>query len=358
MKTLTLGILGGGQLGRMSALAAANLGIAVHIFTPEHNSPASQVSSQTTVAPYNDETALKKFAQSVDIITYEFENIPVDTIRFLKTLTPVYPDEKLLEVSQDRVIEKIFLNEINIETTRWKNYQSDQSILDAFQEWKSSATIIKTTRFGYDGKGQVKVNKHDNINETVRLLNGDKIIEDIVDFTCEISMICARDHEGNIITYGPMLNEHKNHILHLTTVPAGISQKHVHQADKMIRKIAQKIDLKGVLTLELFLTKDGRLLANEIAPRTHNSGHWSMNACLYSQFDNHIRAVCGFPVMDPQRHSDAKMLNLIGEDILDIDRHMKKSGAYLHIYGKSEIREGRKMGHINFISPKTSPTAS
>ena len=301
---------------------------------------------------------MKKFAQSVDIITYEFENIPVDTIRFLKTLTPVYPDEKLLEVSQDRVIEKIFLNEINIETTRWKNYQSDQSILDAFQEWKSSATIIKTTRFGYDGKGQVKVNKHDNINETVRLLNGDKIIEDIVDFTCEISMICARDHEGNIITYGPMLNEHKNHILHLTTVPAGISQKHVHQADKMIRKIAQKIDLKGVLTLELFLTKDGRLLANEIAPRTHNSGHWSMNACLYSQFDNHIRAVCGFPVMDPQRHSDAKMLNLIGEDILDIDRHMKKSGAYLHIYGKSEIREGRKMGHINFISPKTSPTAS
>ena len=358
MKTLTLGILGGGQLGRMSALAAANLGIAVHIFTPEYNSPASQVSSQTTVAPYNDETALKKFAQSVDIITYEFENIPVDTIRFLKTFTPVYPDEKLLKVSQDRIIEKTFLNNINIETTRWKSYHSDQNVSEAFHEWNSSTAIIKTTRFGYDGKGQIKVNKGDNINETVRLLNGDKIIEDIVNFTCEISMICARDHDGNIITYGPMLNEHKNHILHLTTVPAGISQKHALQADKMIRKIAQQIDLKGVLTLELFLTKDGRLLANEIAPRTHNSGHWSMDACLYSQFDNHIRAVCGFPVMDPQRHSDAKMLNLIGEDILDTDRHMKKPGAYLHNYGKSEIRKGRKMGHINFISPKTSPAAS
>lgn len=354
MKNITLGILGGGQLGRMSALAAANLGIAVHIFTPEQNSPAAQVSARTTVADYSDKQALEAFAGAVDVITYEFENIPVETVRFLKKFKPVFPDENLLEVSQDRIIEKSFLNRIGIETTRWKSLESAQSVLDAFSEWNTDCVILKTTRFGYDGKGQAKVKKGDNIPEILSTLSGEIIIEDMVDFSCEISVICARDHAKNMITYGPMLNEHKDHILHLTTVPAGISPAFSARAKDMIKNLAQSIDLQGILTLELFVTRDGRLLANEIAPRTHNSGHWSMDACLYSQFDNHIRAVCGFSVMKPQRHSDAKMLNLIGDDIHDTDQHMAKPGAYLHNYGKTEARPGRKMGHINFISTKTS----
>lgn len=358
MKNITLGILGGGQLGRMSALAAANLGITVHIFTPEQDSPASKVSAHTIVAEYTDRNALEKFASDVDIITYEFENIPVETVNFLKAQKPVFPDEKLLEVSQDRIIEKSFLNKIGIETTRWKKFENEQSAYDAFKEWNTDSIILKTTRFGYDGKGQIRLNKGDNINETIRLLKGEIIIEEMVDFTCEISVICARDTEKSTITYGPMLNEHKDHILHTTTVPAGISPALAAQADKIIKNLAQEIDLTGVLTLELFVTKDGTLLANEIAPRTHNSGHWSMNACLYSQFDNHIRSVCGFPAMEPQRHSDAQMLNLIGDDILKVESHLKKPGAYLHNYGKAEVRKGRKMGHINFISPKTSPATS
>lgn len=355
MKNITLGILGGGQLGRMSALAAANIGINVHIFTPESNSPASKVCEHTVVADYNDKQALENFARNVDVISYEFENIPVETINFLKQKKSVYPDEKLLEVSQDRIIEKSFLNHIGIETTRWKKFENEQSVLDAYIEWDASTVILKTTRFGYDGKGQIKINKGENISETVRNLSGEIIIEEMVDFTCEISMICARDANKNTVTYGPMLNEHKDHILHTTTVPAGVSSDLSTQAKNMIRNLAQSIDLKGVLTLELFITRDEKLLANEIAPRTHNSGHWSMNACLYSQFDNHIRAVCGFPVMLPQRHSDAKMLNLIGEDILKVDKLLKEPGTYLHDYGKTDIRSGRKMGHINFISPKSSP---
>jgi 5-(carboxyamino)imidazole ribonucleotide synthase len=342
----------------MSALAAANLGITVHIFTPEENSPASKVSAHTIVADYTDHKALAEFADGVDVITYEFENIPVETVKFLKSLKPVFPDEKLLEVSQDRIIEKSFLNKIGIETTRWKKFENEQSALDAFQEWNCETVILKTTRFGYDGKGQSKLNKGDNINETLRNLNDEIIIEEMVNFICEISIICARDAEKNIITYGPMLNEHKDHILNTTTVPAGVSAELATQADQIIRNLAQEIDLTGVLTLELFVTRDGKLLANEIAPRTHNSGHWSMDACLYSQFDNHIRSVCGLPVMEPQRHSDAQMLNLIGDDILKVETHLKKPGAYLHNYGKIDIRKGRKMGHINFITPKTSPATS
>ena len=352
MKNKTLGILGGGQLGRMSALAAANLGIDVHIFTPEENSPASKVSAKTIVAPYDDKKALQLFAESVDFISYEFENIPVDTVKFLKQFKPVYPDEKLLEVSQDRLKEKAFLNKIGIETARWEKYQDSNSIRKAFSTWRTKSIILKTARFGYDGKGQIKIDADDFNNDTSISLNGDIIIEDTINFTSEISVICARDAQKNIVTYGPMLNDHKNHILHTTTVPAKLPPETERKAINMAKKIAEKIDLKGVLTLELFITHDGKLLANEIAPRTHNSGHWSMDACLYSQFDNHIRAVCKFPVMEPQRHSDAQMLNLIGKDILNTDEHTKKPGAYLHNYGKAEIREGRKMGHINFITSR------
>lgn len=348
-----LGILGGGQLGRMSALAAANHGISCHIFTPEKNSPASQVSDKTTIAPYDDNDALKAFANDVDVITYEFENIPVETVTFLKNLKPVFPDEKLLEVSQDRVTEKTFLNDIDIDTTRWKQYESPKSAQDAFLEWNTDSLILKTTRFGYDGKGQSKLKIGDNINETVSHLNGEVIIEEIVNFDYEISVICARDTHKNMVAYGPMFNEHKDHILHKTCIPADIPSEIQQQSISMVKKIAEEIDLIGVLTLELFVTKDKRILANEIAPRTHNSGHWTIDACHHSQFDQHVRAVCGLPVIEPIRHSDVEMLNLIGNDIELIKDYVTNPNAVIHDYGKLEVREGRKMGHINILKKKS-----
>lgn len=339
-------------MGRMSAIAAANLGFKVHIYTNEQDSPASQVSAKTFIADYNDENALNEFAQSVDVITYEFENIPVETVRYLNSIKPVFPDEKLLEVSQDRIAEKSFLNKININTTRWKILSSPSSVTDAMEEWKCDAVIIKTTRFGYDGKGQIKYKSGEDINETLRQLKGELIIEEIVDFTCEISVICARNSIGYCIAIGPMLNEHKNHILHKTTYPAPISDDLAMQSISMIKNLAQSIDLNGVLTLELFVSKDGELLANEIAPRTHNSGHWTMNACTHSQFDYHIRAISNMPLPVCTPHSNAEMLNLIGNDIFETSQYLDRPNAYVHNYGKAEAREGRKMGHVNFISPR------
>ncbi|MFP4314122.1 MAG: 5-(carboxyamino)imidazole ribonucleotide synthase [Alphaproteobacteria bacterium] len=353
MRNKTLGILGGGQLGRMSALAAACLGIDTVIFCPEKNNPASRVSTSFINAEYDDQETLKYFADQVDFITYEFENIPIETVRYLNKHKPVFPDEKLLEVSQDRISEKSFLNEIGIDTTRWKKFKSSESLEQTFTEWNCSTLILKTARFGYDGKGQIKINKGDNINDAIRILNGDIIIEDKVDFQYEISVICARDKEKNMVVYGPMLNEHKDHILHKTTIPAALPKDIADKSISMVKTLAEKIDLRGILTLELFVTKGGELLANEIAPRTHNSGHWSMDACAHSQFDQHIRAVCGLPVIEPYRHSDVTMLNLIGEDINLVQNYLDRPEAVTHDYGKNEVREGRKMGHINILSPKS-----
>ncbi|MCD8496816.1 MAG: 5-(carboxyamino)imidazole ribonucleotide synthase [Alphaproteobacteria bacterium] len=353
MKQTILGILGGGQLGRMSALAAARLGIAVHIFTPEEDSPASFVAAKTVVADYKDENALKDFAAGVDIITYEFENIPLETLTFLKRLRPVFPDVSLLEVSQNRIDEKTFLNKIGISTTRWSVIQSSTDVKAALVNWNADACILKTVRFGYDGKGQSKVRMNDDIDSIRNGLSGEILIaEEIVDFDCEISMIIARNSQSKTETYGPMLNEHRNHILHKTTVPSGLPADLCQRAVDIVTKLAENIDLIGVLTLEMFVTKNGLLLANEIAPRTHNSGHWSIDACACSQFENHVRAVCNLPLGSTERHSDAEMLNLIGDDILKMPEYMAQANACPHHYGKDDIREGRKMGHVTFLKPR------
>lgn len=352
MKKITLGILGGGQLGRMSAIAAANLGISVHIFTPENGSPANDISAHTIVADYEDEEALSTFAENVDYISYEFENIPTKTINYLKKLKPVYPDSSLLEVSQDRIQEKTFLNSIGIETTRWQKYENFTSLQETIKTWDTNTAIIKTTRFGYDGKGQIKYTLNKTNENDIRALSGELIIEELVNFECEISVIIAKDAQNSVITYGPMLNQHKNHILDRTFVPAGIKPEVEKQALEMARNLAEKISLRGVLTVEFFVTKDGKVLANEIAPRTHNSGHWSIDACAHSQFENHVRAVCGLPVLPPARHSDAEMLNLIGHDVDQLDVYYKQENACVHLYGKHDVREGRKMGHVTFLKTK------
>ena len=350
MKQITLGILGGGQLGRMSALAAARLGIKVVIFTDEQDSPASFVSHETLNAEYSDLKSLEQFASKVDVISYEFENIPVETVRYLKTLKPVYPDEALLEVAQDRISEKTYLNAIGIPTARWSAATSIDQIRTQLDLWNTSECIIKTTRFGYDGKGQARISSLSEI-ETVwtQFKNTSLIMEEIVPFAHEISVIVARDASGGIETYGPMLNEHKDHILSRTIVPSGLDEDLMASSLQMTKDLAQKLNLRGVLTLELFVTKDGRILANEIAPRTHNSGHWTIDACAVSQFENHVRTVCGLPVGSAAPHSAAEMLNLIGDDVETAKDYLNKPGACVHLYGKTEARAGRKMGHITLL---------
>ena len=347
-----LGILGGGQLGRMSALAAARLGIRTHIYTDEENSPASQVSAKTFVGSYNDKRKLKAFADSVDVITYEFENIPVDTVRYLSQHKPVAPDDRLLEIAQHRAREKQFLNDIGIGTAGWAAIAKASDIESAAEQLGGKKFILKTARFGYDGKGQTDYQPGDDAKRKWKELgNQELILEQRLDFACEISAIVARDKLGQTALYGPILNEHKNGILSRSSIPAAIPEKMAEDARKITRHLADAVDLVGVLTLEMFVTKDGQILANEIAPRTHNSGHWTIDACAVSQFEQHVRTVCGMPVGSPARHSDAVMHNLIGTDAKKSGQWLEKKGACLHLYGKDEIREGRKMGHVTVLKP-------
>ena len=353
----TLGILGGGQLGRMSAIAAAKLGISVIIYCPEENAPATKVVKDSIIAAYDDQTALKQFSDKTDIISYEFENIPVETIEYLESLKPnsVLPDKNLLKVSQDRIEEKKFLNDLGIETAQWTAVQTKEDIQTASQTLSSDEFILKTARFGYDGKGQIKFNTEniDNIDTFLHDVgNVPLILESCVDFTAEISVIIARDKDGKTVAYGPMLNEHKNHILDKTYFPANISETAKNKAIDIALQIGNAINLRGVLTVEFFLCDDNKILVNEIAPRTHNSGHWTIDACAVSQFENHVRTVCGLSVGSPEPHSDAHMLNLIGNDIHTIEPYFDDPTASIHLYSKKEARKGRKMGHITFLKPK------
>lgn len=349
----TIGILGGGQLGMMSAQAAQKMGVRTVIFTPHSNSPASRTADETIIAPYDDRKALKAFAQKVDVITYEFENIPVETVRFLKTITPVYPDDALLDVTQDRLKEKAYLNKIGLPTARWAPVRDVPDIWAALQNWRTDKAVLKTTRFGYDGKGQAVIRSEEDIENAWHSLNADiintLIIEEMIDFECEISVIAARDRYGDTVTYPPSLNEHKNGILHQSTAPSGLPRTVLDHARVLGEKLAESVGLRGVLALELFVTRDGTLLANEIAPRTHNSGHWTIEACAVSQFENHVRTVCGLPALPPAQHSPVKMINLIGDDIRDLGPYKAMDNAHIHDYGKDTIKPDRKMGHVTIL---------
>lgn len=348
----TLGILGGGQLGRMSALAAARLGIKTHIYCPEKNAPASHVTAQTLNGAYNDFDKLQPFIDTVDIVSYEFENIPVETVQHIEAQKPVYPDSNLLKITQHRASEKRFLNDTGIETAKWAVVDSPETLSQTLIDLGSSEYILKTTRFGYDGKGQTGCGLDDNTTDKWKKLNSNEIIvEEKIDFAYEISVIVARDRFGNVVTYGPVRNEHRDGILSRSTVPADMPDDLSRDACEIVTNLARSIDLTGVLTLEMFVTKDGRILANEIAPRTHNSGHWTIDACAVSQFEQHVRTVCGLPAGDPGRFANAEMLNLIGHDIEGADRYYKMPGACLHLYGKDEVKPGRKMGHVTILKP-------
>lgn len=345
----TIGILGGGQLGRMTAMAAARLGYNVHIFSDTPDSPAGQVSAHETVASYTDETALKNFAASVDVVTYEFENIPVETVAFLEKYRPVYPDSRVLAVAQDRIAEKKFLNDSGISTAPWRAVESKGDLEKALSEIGTPA-VLKTARMGYDGKGQIKITSPaDGAQIWAQLKTDAAILEGFVDFDCEVSVIVCRDQQGHTACYPPSRNVHKNHILHQSIVPAGVARKTADAALATAEKIAQAIGLIGVMGVEMFVCRDGSVLVNEIAPRPHNSGHWTMDACHCSQFEQLVRAVVHIPLGSTTPFADAVMTNLIGEDIDLVPEFLKNQNVIVHLYGKAETKPGRKMGHTTEV---------
>jgi 5-(carboxyamino)imidazole ribonucleotide synthase len=349
----TLGIIGGGQLGLMTSLAAARLGIKCHIYCPDTDSPAFSVSDAHTCAPYEDLDALARFADSVDAVTFEFENIPADSVRVLAEHVPVRPGWKVLATSQERVTEKSFFNGLGIETAPWRAVASRSELDNAVAEIGLPA-VLKTCRFGYDGKGQAKIRSETELDAAwAAMAGGPAILEGFVDFTMEASVLVARGLDGNAACFDVVENRHKNHILDVTIAPAPLSADIMNRAKDIALRAAEALDLVGLLAVELFVTADGHLLVNEMAPRPHNSGHWTMDACYTDQFEQFVRAVCGLPLGLPERFADAVMTNLIGSDVDRWRDLMAESGAMLHLYGKSEARPGRKMGHVTRISSRT-----
>ena len=348
----TLGILGGGQLGRMTALAAARLGIRTHIYCPDRDSPASQVSAATVVADYDDRGALDQFADSVDVVTFEFENVPDRTGEFLAALKPTRPRPKILHICQQRLREKEFLTSIGIPVTRFAAIESPAALAAALRDFGGTA-ILKSAQFGYDGKGQVRIGPGLAADEAWRRMGGNLgILEAEVDFVLEASVIVARGLDGAVALYPPVENRHRNHILDETIAPATLSPAISARALEIAGIIAEKLDLVGLLAVEMFVTRNGDVLVNELAPRPHNSGHWTIEACVTSQFEQFVRAVCGLPLGSTERHSDAVMKNLIGDEVNQWRDILATPGAHLHLYGKAEARPGRKMGHVTRLKAK------
>jgi 5-(carboxyamino)imidazole ribonucleotide synthase len=351
MPGMTVGILGGGQLGRMLALAAAELGLQTHIFCPDPKSPAFAVSAARTIAPYEDEAALAAFAGSVDVVTYEFENVPVATVRFLAERVAVFPRQRSLEVAQDRFHEKRLMGELGIAVPTFAPVNTQQDIYSALARTGRPA-VLKTRRMGYDGKGQAVIRSGDDLVAAWRSIGEQPaILESFVTFEREISVVLARTRDGEMRAYDICENRHNNGILATTTVPANVTPEIAAEAVGMAEKVAEALDHVGVLAVEMFAAPGGVLLVNEIAPRVHNSGHWTTDACLVSQFEQHIRAVAGWPLGDTTRHSDVTMENLIGDEVGEWQAVLAEPGARLHLYGKAETRPGRKMGHVNRIRP-------
>ncbi len=347
-----IGIVGGGQLGRMLALAAARLGLSCHIYTPGEGEPAVEVAAKTTIAPYDDREALARFAASVDVITYEFENIPAGAAEFLQELKPVRPSPRVLALTQDRLVEKEFVSGLGIEVAPFADVDDAGALARAVARI-GRPSILKTRRFGYDGKGQALLKPGADLAVSFRTLGGlPCILEGFVPFTAEVSVVAARGLDGAFLAWDVGENVHEHHILATTTVPANISDELKRRAWDKARKIAEALDYVGVLAVEMFVveTPQGqKLLVNEIAPRVHNSGHWTLDGAATSQFEQHIRAICGFPLGSTKAHGPVVMRNLIGDDALRWRDYLATPGACLHLYGKSEARPGRKMGHVTFL---------
>ena len=345
----TIGILGGGQLGRMLSVAAARLGFKSHIFEPGSNPPAGQVADAVTTAPYEDTDALASFAAAVDVVTYEFENVPTSALDAIEAARPIRPGREALRISQDRLTEKMFLQDLGLQVAPFADV-TDAATMQAAVSEIGTPSILKTRRFGYDGKGQARLATASDAEAALADMAGQPaVLEGFVDFSHEVSVIAARSSTGEVACFDPGENVHQGGILRTTTVPARLSTTQRTDAVLMAAKILNALDYVGVLGVELFVTPQG-LIVNEIAPRVHNSGHWTQNGCAVDQFEQHIRAVTGWPLGDGTRHSDVTMENLIGDDMDRVPEIAREGNAALHLYGKAEVKSGRKMGHVNRIT--------
>lgn len=355
----TLGILGGGQLGRMTALAAACLGYKTHVFTPEADSPCAQVAAAATVAAYDDQEALARFAAQVDVVTLEWENIPVDSLAFLATLAPVHPGASVLAVAQDRTAEKAFANRLGVATAPWRAVRSPEEVAAARAEL-GAPCVLKTARMGYDGKGQTTLQADTDPAQAWaavagKAVGGLAILEGFVPFEREISVIVARRADGVSATFPVAENIHRHHILDRTRIPAAIAPAVAGQATAIAGRLAEALGVVGLLTVEMFVTPQETILVNELAPRPHNSGHWTLDACATSQFAQLVRAVCGLPLGSVAcSAAPVEMENLIGDAVERWPVLLADPDARVHLYGKQEARPGRKMGHVTWIRQSSS----
>ena len=346
----TIGIVGGGQLGRMSAMAAARLGYRVHILNPAETGPASEVSASVTVGAYDDPEALRDFASRCDVVTFEFENISAEGLALLAEHRPVRPAGSILSISQDRIVEKTRLSKIGIRLAPWMAVSGPDDLKRLTEI--GFPLILKTTRFGYDGKGQFRVADEAAL-AGLQDLPYPLVAERMVDFERELSVMVVRGMDGTVRCFDTVENRHRDGILDITLAPAPVMPDLAVEAQQIASKIATELGLVGIMGVEMFHAADGSLLVNEIAPRPHNSGHWTMDACLIDQFEMHIRAVAGLPLPHARRHSDAVMHNLIGpQDMERVPAILAADGMALHLYGKNEARPGRKMGHVNTLFPR------
>ncbi len=362
----TIGILGGGQLGRMLAMAAARLGLKTHIYSPDPESPAFEVAAAHTIAAYEDEEALARFAGLVDIVTYEFENVPARTAAVLAEIRPVRPNPRALATSQDRLIEKQFLTDLGIPTAPFAQVDDAGALARAVAHL-GRASILKTRRLGYDGKGQTVLREGSDLAVSFRSLGGvPAILEGVVPFVKEVSVVAARGLDGAFAAYDVCENQHEHHILSITRVPAQLTPEAAASAIEIARRIAEALDYEGVIGVEMFVTEAPdkiagairqSIIVNEIAPRVHNSGHWTQDGAVTSQFEQHIRAICGWPLGATQRcGAMVEMHNLIGDEVLAWHEILRDPDAHLQLYGKAEARPGRKMGHVTkVIDPAGKP---
>lgn len=345
----TVGILGGGQLGRMLAVGASRLGIKTVVMAPGSDNPAFDVAGDRIEAAWDDETALRKLVGLCDVVTYEFENVPLTTARLIEQSCPVRPSADVLAITQDRLAEKRFLAGIGVATAPFASIESEADVAAALATVGLPA-IIKTRRLGYDGKGQRRIDAEDAGVQAWRELGGrPAIAEGVVAFSGEISVLCARAHgSGEIRSFDVPVNVHENHILRASSVPSGFAAGIEDKAREIAAAIAESLSYEGLLAVEMFVSEDREqpIIVNELAPRVHNSGHWTVDACMVSQFEQHIRAICGWPLGDTTRLADVQMTNLLGAESDEWVRWADETGVAVHIYGKKECRPGRKMGHL------------
>ncbi|MGI9115372.1 MAG: 5-(carboxyamino)imidazole ribonucleotide synthase [Chthoniobacterales bacterium] len=349
----TIGVMGGGQLGRMFAVPARRMSYRVHVFTPERDSPAAQFADDSTVADFRDEKAVRRFARSLNLLTFEFENIPNETIEWCARECEVRPAGSILETAQHRLREKTFLLENNFPLAQFRAIRSSAELVSAVEQIGRSS-ILKTAAWGYDGKGQQSISSRD-LDDVWQTRSADELIlERAVDFEKEISVIVARDPAGNLRAFPVAENIHRDHILDLTIVPAVIPEKVAHTAVEIACAIAEKLGVVGLLAVEMFVEKSGKVLVNELAPRPHNSGHWSIEGCVTSQFEQHVRAVCGLPLGAVDLLRPSAMANLLGDLWRGAEPQWAAALAlpnvHLHLYGKHEARPRRKMGHLTAVA--------